>query len=108
MLHSGGRVLDDIRTIQYDKAIRTILKLKDVPKADTIGKWLKRTGLLGVYGIEKINKRLLKSHLKCCDKNELILDIDTTVIEAEKSTARSTYKGPPGYTPWLDISMAAF
>ncbi len=101
MLHSGGRVLDDIRTIQYDKAIRTILKLKDVPKADTIGKWLKRTGLLGVYGIEKINKHLLKSHLKCCDKNELILDIDATVIEAEKSTARSTYKGPPGYTPMV-------
>jgi len=101
MLHSGGRVLDDIRTIQYDKAIRTILKLKDMPKADTIGKWLKRNGLLGVYGIEKINKLLLKSHLKHCDKKELVLDIDATVIEAEKSTARSTYKGPPGYTPMI-------
>ena len=101
MLHSGGRVLDDIRGIHHDQAMRTILKLKDVPKADTIGKWLKRTGLLGVYGIEKINRYLLKSHLKYCDKNQLVLDIDATVIEAEKSTAKSTYKGPPGYTPMV-------
>ena len=43
MLHSGGRVLEDIRTLQHDKAMRTILKMQDLPKADTIGKWLKRT-----------------------------------------------------------------
>jgi len=98
-LHSGGRVLDDIKMIHNDQAMRKTLKMNDVPKADTIGKWLKRTGLLGVYGIEKINAHLLKSHLKRCDLNELVLDIDATVIEAEKSTARSTYKGPPGYTP---------
>jgi len=99
MLHCGGRVLDDIRTIQADQAIQSILKLRDIPKADTIGKWLKRTGLLGVYGIEKINRHLLKSHLKHYDRAQLVLDIDATVIETEKSTARSTYKGPPGYTP---------
>jgi len=101
MLHSGGRVLQDIRTLQNDKAMRSVLEMEEIPKADTIGKWLKRTGLLGIYGIEKINRRLLKSHLKCCDKKELVLDIDATVIEAEKSTARSTYKGPPGYTPMV-------
>lgn len=101
MLHSGGRVLEDIRTLQHDKAMRTILKMQDLPKADTIGKWLKRTGLLGTYGIEKINAHLLKSHLKHYKQEELVLDIDATVIETEKSTARSTYKGPPGYTPMV-------
>jgi len=101
MLHSGGKVLDDIRTIKSDKAMQEILKLRDIPKADTIGKWLKRTGLLGIYGIEKINRHLLKSHLKYYDRTKLVLDIDATVIEAEKSTARSTYKGPPGYTPMV-------
>jgi hypothetical protein len=101
MLHSGGRVLQDIRTLQNDKAMRSVLEMEKIPKADTIGKWLKRTGLLGVYGIEKINRHLLKSYLKHCDKKELVLEIDATVIEAEKSTARSTYKGPPGYTPMV-------
>ena len=61
MLHSGGRVLEDIRTLHHDKAMRTILKMQDLPKADTIGKWLKRTGLLGTYGIEKINAQLRRN-----------------------------------------------
>ena len=99
MLHSGGRVMEDIRILKSDQGMRTLLNMKNIPEADSIGKWLKRIGLLGVYGIEKLNRHLLKSHLKGLDDTDLVLDIDATVIEAEKSTARSTYKGPPGYTP---------
>ena len=38
MLHSGGRALEDLRTIASDIAMRDILKMKDVPTADTTGK----------------------------------------------------------------------
>lgn len=100
MLHSGGRSLDDIRVIKEDRAMREVLHLDVVPTADAMGKWLKRHGLLGVYGIESINKILLKHYLKRVDE-PLILDIDASVIESHKSTAAYTYKMFPGFTPMI-------
>jgi len=54
MLHSGGKSLDDIRVIKEDNAMRTLLKMKNIPTADATGKWLKRHGLLDVYSMEQI------------------------------------------------------
>lgn len=81
--------------------MRTLLHMDHIPEADIIGKWLKRIGLHGVYGIEKINKKLLEAHLKKLGDTKLTLDIDAMVIETEKSTARSTYRVPTGYTPMV-------
>jgi len=36
MLHSGGRVIEDIKAIQIDEALRKSLKLKNVPKISTV------------------------------------------------------------------------
>ncbi len=98
MLHAGGRVLEDIRTIASDKGLRTLLGIKRMPTADTIGKWLKRIGLQGVYALESVNRALLKRYLKAIDE-PLILDMDATVIESHKSIAMPTYKEFPGFTP---------
>ncbi|MEA3491681.1 MAG: hypothetical protein U9R27_07245, partial [Campylobacterota bacterium] len=38
MLHSGGRVLDDIKEIRLDEALQKILKIEDVPTAGAITK----------------------------------------------------------------------
>lgn len=100
MLHSGGRVLDDIREIKLDKALKQSLNIKNIPTSSAIVKWLKRTGLVGVYGLETINKILLQRYLRNIDE-DLILDIDATVIEAHKSTSKYTYKMIPGYTPMV-------
>lgn len=98
MLHSGGRVIDDIREIKIDKALKQTLNIKNIPTSSAIIKWLKRYGLAGVIGIERINKVLLQRYLNRINEN-LILDIDATVIEAHKSTSKYTYKMFPGYTP---------
>lgn len=98
MLHSGGRVIDDIREIKIDKALKQSLNIKNIPTASAIIKWLKRTGLQGIIGFERINQILLQRHLNRINE-DLILDIDATVIEAHKSTAKYTYKMFPGYTP---------
>ena len=99
MLHCGGRVLEDIRDIRCDEALKKTLKLDSVPTPSGVIKWLKRTGLLGIFGIEKINKSLIKRYIKKIDNDELILDIDATFIEAHKSTAKYSYKKAPGYMP---------
>ncbi|MBD3842611.1 MAG: transposase [Campylobacterales bacterium] len=100
MLHSGGRVIDDIREIKIDSALKQSLNIKHIPTASGIIKWLKRTGLVGVYGLESINKILTERYLQRVDE-DLILDIDATVIEAHKATSKYTYKMIPGYTPML-------
>lgn len=100
MLHSGGRVLDDIKEIKQDFALKMSLNIKHIPTASGIIKWLKRTGLSGVYGLENINQTLLERYLKRINE-DLILDIDATVIEAHKSTSKYTYKMIPGYTPMV-------
>ncbi len=98
MLHAGGRVLEDVRTIASDKGLRSLLNIERMPTADTIGKWLKRTGLQGVYALESVNRTLLKHYLKSINE-PLILDMDATVIESHKSIAMPTYKEFPGFTP---------
>lgn len=100
MLHSGGRVIDDIREIKLDCALKQSLNIKNIPTPSAIIKWLKRYGLAGVYGLEKVNKVLLQRYLKRIDE-DLILDIDATVIEAHKHSSKYTYKMIPGYTPIL-------
>jgi len=100
MLHSGGHSFEDIRMIEADKAIKEVLHINKVPTADTIGKWLKRHGLSGVYGVEDINKKLLKRYLKRVDE-PLTLDIDASVIESHKLIAEYTYKMFPGFTPMI-------
>ena len=100
MLHSGGRVIDDIKEIRVDRALKDSLNIKQIPSSSGIIKWLKRTGLVGVYGIERINEDLMQKYLKRNDE-DLILDIDATVIEAHKKTSKYTYKKVPGYTPMI-------
>ena len=100
MLHSGGNSLDDLRMIQADKAIQEVLHIKNVPTADSTGKWLKRHGLRGVYAIENINQNLLKRYLNRIEE-PLVLDIDASVIKSHKSTAAYTYKMFPGFTPMI-------
>ncbi len=101
MLHAGGRSLEDIRSVASDQAMREILRITHVPKADSIGKWLKRHGLIGIYGMEQIRKKLLKRYMKRLEDEALILDIDVTIMQSYKSSAETTYKMFPGYSPMI-------
>ena len=100
MLHSGGRFLDDIREIKVDYALARVLKIKNIPTASAISKYLVKHGINGEDGMRKINKKYLLKYLKSI-KEELILDIDATFIEAHKNTAKCSYKNAPGYMPMV-------
>ena len=101
MLHSGGRVLDDIREIRFDEALQSLLKIETIPTAGAFTKYLHRHGPEGVSGTQKMNERYLKRFLKSIKNEELILDIDATFIEAHKNTAKWSYKSAPGYMPMV-------
>ncbi len=101
MLHSGGRVLDDIKEIRLDKALATLLKMNNIPTAGAFTKYLHRHGTAGESGIRNTNKTYLKRFLKSIKNEKLILDIDASFIEAHKSTAKYSYKNAPGYMPMI-------
>jgi len=100
MLHSGGKSLDDLRILARDTAVKKTLKIQRLPIAESVGKWIARHGLLGVYGIESINAHLLQRHLKRIEE-PLVLDIDASDIPSGKRTAETTYKMHNGYMPMI-------
>ncbi len=70
MQHEGSFHLDEVRHIQDDEALRTVLDLKKLPRATTLGDWLRRMG--NQPHIQdawvKVNKALLQSALHRCKK----------------------------------------
>jgi hypothetical protein len=100
MLNGGGRSLEDIRVIKDDAGLRQILPLKRVPSPDAMGDWLRRTSDVGgLCGLKKVNEKILKRGMKYDGIKGYTLDIDATGIEAQKQSARMTYKGFKGYMP---------
>ena len=102
MLYGGGRHIEDIREIRDDEALRELLGMDKMPSLSTYGDWLVRMGKEG--GLEataQINKEVV-ARVSLGDKEEnYTLDVDATVIEAEKKAAHKTYKYVRGYQPTL-------
>jgi hypothetical protein len=100
MLNGGGRKLEDIRVIRQDEGLREILPLKRMPSSDAIGDWLRSKGVDGgLELLEKVEQILIKQGMKKEEIKGYTLDIDATGIEAEKESAKMTYKGYKGYMP---------
>ena len=101
MQHEGSFHLDDIRHLQEDEALRTVLNLDKLPSATTLGDWLRRMGK--VPSIEDawvaINQAVLQSALHRC--KEVTLDIDATEIIADKTSAQWTYNKNKGVVPMV-------
>ena len=97
LLHSGGRVLDDIETLRSDLSLKTLLKIENIPTQSAISKYLARHGLSGEESMREINKIFLHRYIKKLQDEEITLDIDATFIEAHKNTAKWSYKNAPGY-----------
>jgi hypothetical protein len=101
MQHEGSFHLDDVRHIKEDTALRTVLGLRNIPQATSLGDWLRRMG--GQPNIQEawvaLNKPLLETALHHC-KN-VTLDIDATEIVAHKSEAKWTYNKNKGFMPMV-------
>jgi len=101
MQHEGSFHLDDIRHLQDDDALRTVLDLNKLPKATTLGDWLRRMGSQAQIqdAWVKVNKALLQTALHHCKK--VTLDIDATEIVAHKAEAQWTYNKNKGFMPMV-------
>jgi hypothetical protein len=100
MLHAGGSRLEDLRELQAEQEVLKELGLEAVPDAGTVGDWLRRQGEAGAEAMQQANQKLIADCLEQ-EREELILDVDATEIEAEKQEAAWTYNHLQGYMPLL-------
>jgi hypothetical protein len=102
MLVGGGRHIEDLREIRDDEALRAVVGLRRMPSLSTFGDWLVRAGAKGgVRAMRAVDEEIAVAVLKRTGTADYTLDVDATVIEAEKKEAKMTYKGMPGYQPQL-------
>ncbi|MES9858162.1 MAG: transposase [Sedimenticola sp.] len=101
MQHEGSFHLDDVRHINDDEALKTVLDLKKIPQASSLGSWLRRMGNGGqsTSAWREVNKAILKAALH--QRKGITLDIDATEVIANKNDAQWTYKKNKGYMPMV-------
>ena len=101
MQHEGSFHLDDVRHLSDDDALREVLELTKIPKANTLGDWLRKMGKKpdAFSAWQAVNKTVLQTTLHHCKK--ITLDIDATEIIAHKTSANWTYKKNKGYMPMV-------
>jgi len=100
MLHAGGRRLEDVRELRAEQDVLAHLGMEELPSADAIGDWLRRMGSRGVAALGELNRELLGNYL-AAEPAEVTLDVDATILCAEKREAEWTYQKVKGYQPLL-------
>jgi hypothetical protein len=104
MLEGGGRHVEDLREIRDDQTLRELVGLRRMPSLSTYGDWLVRSGKGGGReALRKVDEETAEAIWKRLATPDYTLDVDATVIEAEKKEAEWTYKKVKGYQP-----LAAF
>jgi hypothetical protein len=101
MLSAGGRSLEHLRELRVEQEVLSKLGLRRVPDGGTTGDWLRRQGAKGgVQAMERINEEMIAQYV-AKQGEEVTLDPDATIIEANKQEAQWTYKNIRGYQPML-------
>jgi len=102
MMEGGGRHVEDLREIQDDSALRSLVGLEKMPSLSTFGDWLARSAAAGgVAAMGQVNEEMAGTVLSRLASSDYTLDVDTTVIESDKKEAAWTYKKVKGYQPML-------
>jgi hypothetical protein len=106
MLHGGGRTLADLRELEREAALMRLLGQEELPDPDTVGDWLRRmgdptTGQAGLVGLGHVRDALTARILRRDRIAAYTLDVDATLVEAEKREAAWSYQGVKGYMPLL-------
>ena len=106
MLIDGATCLEDVRLFENDEAYKEMAEVKHYPTSDAIGDWLRRHG--GADGEKRlwnVLSPIIQSGMTGGSSSGLTLDIDGTLIEADKGDAKFTYKGFRSYHPLVGGSI---
>jgi hypothetical protein len=97
-LTSGGDGLDDVRLLREDPGVKRLVFPK-MPAANSLGEFLRRFGRRSLHGL---GEAVSRSALRLVKEGQVLtLDIDSSLIESDKKSAKMTYNGFRGYNPVL-------
>jgi len=101
MLQGGGDNLTDIKMIAEDKALRSLCGLRRIPSESTLGDLLRRAGSdrHTMNGLGEVLRELTRVMLSEGNRTAFTLDVDATIIPADKFDAATAYNGTKGYQP---------
>ena len=114
MLIKGGVRLNDIDILSSDPGLLDILDIDRFPRANTIGDLAKRFTLRDINEMSGIIMKLSSNIIRQKELEEIVIDIDSTLIPSEVEIAEKTYKGFYGFNPLMgiikgeELSMAGF
>lgn len=115
----GGRHIEEIRQIKIDEGFRSLIDLGRMPGPGAIGDWLRRMGAGDRQEeLRSVNDMLVRRYLANeleqgleersgeeqdggKETKALTLDVDATIIEADKGDGQAAYDGTVGYQPML-------
>jgi hypothetical protein len=100
MLAAGGNALDDVDVLRGDPGLRQILG-GPLAAPNSLGPFLRKFDRSALYRLSLLSSALALESLRRKNLSEVTLDIDSTLIEANKELAHKTFKGFPGYNPLL-------
>jgi len=87
--------LEDTRQIRTDEGLREILPLERILSSDAFGDWLRSMGInAGLYGLEKVNRRLLKRGMKPVES-------PSALSSGPKGLQVERYDGIKAFTPLI-------
>jgi len=100
MIIDGAMHLEEIRYFENDTAYKELTGKTSYPSPDAMGDWLRRHGgREGETRLWEVIRRVLTFNTD----QDLLLDIDATIIQAEKGDATRAYEGTIGYQPLVGI-----
>lgn len=97
-LIAGGEGLDDTRVLRHDGGLGQLV-LPDMPAANSQGDFLRRFSRRSLHKLSGAVTGLAVKNI--LPGQTLTLDMDSSLIESDKETARRTYEGFRGYNPML-------
>jgi len=109
LMASGGECLDDLEMLRGDGALKKLLGRERFLAPTTAGQTLRRFAPSSLTALGEVNKRLVGKIAKkgLCDI--ATVDVDATVIEADKQECERAYTGERGYNPlfgfWAEANM---
>jgi len=103
-LIAGGEGLEDTRLLREDAGLQGWL-WEALPAPNSQGDFLRRFMPMTLARLGRVNARQVRRLLARSGHGRLTLDVDSSLIEADKKEAQRTYEGFDGYNPvlaWLD------
>lgn len=91
MLCGGGRTLEDIREMEMEEGLRQLCGFARLPSADAVGEWLRK--LAHLQGLEQVNRFQAREVFVRSEANDLMVDVDATMVATKKQCAEMTYVG---------------